>query len=45
MARQLIHIGFAKAGSTSLEAWFAAHPQCEFVADRIGGYRHASEIA
>ncbi len=45
MARHLIHIGFPKAGSTSLEAWFASHPQCSFVHEGIGGYRYASEIA
>lgn len=45
MSRHLIHIGFPKAGSTSLEAWFASHPQCAFVHEGVGGYRYASEIA
>ena len=45
MSRHLIHIGFPKAGSTTLTAWFDQHPQLEFAPNGVGGYYHAFEIA
>jgi hypothetical protein len=41
----LLHVGFPKAGSTTLQAWFAAHPQIGFSHDALGGYREAGQIA
>ena len=34
----MIHIGFAKAASTSLQAWFTARPDIAFTADGLGGF-------
>ena len=45
MPGHLIHIGFPKAGSTALAAWFAAHPQVDYRPDGIGGYYGAFELA
>jgi hypothetical protein len=42
---RLIHIGFPKAASTSLQAWFSAHPQLLYATNSLGGYYHAHEIA
>src|SRR5581483_6310380 len=35
----LIHVGFPKAGSTSLQAWFERHPELVYAHGRFGGYR------
>ncbi|QAY79232.1 hypothetical protein [Sphingosinicella sp. BN140058] len=43
--RHLIHIGFAKAGSTFLQRWFAAHPQIGYVEGGIAGYRDLYDVA
>ena len=49
MTRHLIHIGYAKAGSTFLQHWFAAHPQIAYVDGGIAGigsvYSLAAEAA
>jgi hypothetical protein len=45
MPGHLIHIGFSKTGSTTLAAWFAAHPQLDFVPNGIGGYRDVAALA
>jgi hypothetical protein len=45
MAGHLIHIGFPKAGSTSLQAWFETHPQLGFAKNGLAGYREARTIA
>jgi hypothetical protein len=45
MPGHLIHIGFPKAGSTALSAWFDAHPQLEYAPNAIGGYYDAFGIA
>jgi hypothetical protein len=45
MSRHLIHIGFPKAGSTSIGEWFAAHPRLAYVPHGIGGYRGPFDIA
>jgi hypothetical protein len=44
MPGHLIHVGFPKAGSTALSAWFEAHPQLVYAPNGIGGYYHAFEI-
>ena len=38
MSGHLIHIGFPKAGSTSLQEWFRRHPELVFKPGRLGGY-------
>src|SRR3954468_15161755 len=45
MSRHLIHIGYAKAGSTFLQRWFAAHPQIQYVEGGIAGYRDIYDVA
>lgn len=41
----LIHIGFAKAGSTALQAWFSAQPQLVHASNGVGGVYTAEELA
>ena len=41
----LIHIGYAKAGSTFLQRWFAANPQLQYVEGGIAGYRDIYDVA
>jgi hypothetical protein len=43
-SRHLIHVGFPKAASTTLAAWFAENPQLEFAPNGIGGFGNAFEI-
>lgn len=43
--RHLIHVGFAKAGSSSLQRWFAANPHIEYAEGGLGGFRHIDELA
>lgn len=38
MARHLIHIGYPKAGSTFLQAWFARHPALRYATGGLGGF-------
>lgn len=45
MPRHLIHVGFPKAASTSLQAWFTAHPDLIFDRNGLAGYHHATELA
>lgn len=45
MARHLIHIGYPKAGSTFLQAWFARHPQLCYTHGGLGGFQNVYEIA
>lgn len=45
MPGHLIHIGFPKAGSTALGAWFDAHPQLEYAPNAIAGCHDAFGIA
>ena len=45
MTRHLLHIGFAKTGSTFLQRWFAEHPQLAFADGGIAGYRDVYAIA
>jgi Sulfotransferase family len=39
MTGHLIHIGFAKAGSTFLRSWFAQHPQLAYAPGGVAGFR------
>ncbi len=43
--RHLIHVGFPKAASTSLQAWFTAHPDLIFHQHGLAGYHGARELA
>ncbi|MET0624928.1 MAG: hypothetical protein ABW250_18410 [Pyrinomonadaceae bacterium] len=45
MSRSIIHIGYPKAGSTFLQAWFGRHPELRFVPEGIGGFRNVYEMA
>ncbi|HEX8206126.1 MAG TPA: hypothetical protein VF587_08715 [Solirubrobacteraceae bacterium] len=45
MPRHLIHVGFPKAGSTALSAWFDAHPQLQHRPNAIAGHYDAFGIA
>ena len=45
MAQHLIHIGYPKAGSTFLQAWFERHPQLCYVPGGLGGFYNVYEIA
>jgi hypothetical protein len=45
MPGHLIHVGFAKAGSTALGAWFDAHPQMAYAPNGLGGFYHAFDLA
>jgi hypothetical protein len=45
MPGHLIHVGFPKAGSTALGAWFDAHPQLAYAPNALGGFYHAFELA
>jgi hypothetical protein len=41
----LIHIGYAKAGSTLLQKWLSMHPQIDFADEGIGGFRNVFELS
>jgi hypothetical protein len=43
--RHLIHIGYAKAGSSFLQAWFTSHPEIAYVEGGIAGYATVWEVA
>ena len=45
MAPHLVHIGWAKAGSSILQDWFAAHPQIAFARTGILGVRRVFDLA
>jgi hypothetical protein len=46
MAEILLHIGFAKSGSTYLQRWFEQHPALYYQPKHIaGGFYHAWELA
>ncbi len=38
MAGHLIHIGYPRAGSSTLQDWFERHPQLVYQANQLGGY-------
>lgn len=39
MARHLIHVGYPKAGSTFLQAWFELHPALHYLPGGVAGFR------
>lgn len=45
MSRHIIHVGYPKAGSTFLQAWFERHPELRFVDGGLGGFRNVFELA
>jgi hypothetical protein len=45
MTRHLIHIGYPKAGSTFLQAWFERHPELRYAPGGLGGFRDVYEMA
>jgi hypothetical protein len=45
MQRHLVHVGYPKAGSTTLQAWFESRPEVVFADDAIGGVTSAAAIA
>src|SRR5688500_16914016 len=45
MTGHLVHIGFAKTGSTLLRRWFAAHPQLAYAAAGIAGFDDVHAVA
>ena len=45
MAQHLIHIGYPKAGSTFLRAWFERHPELRYTPGGLGGFHNVYEIA
>jgi hypothetical protein len=45
MQRHLVHVGYPKAGSTTLQAWFESRPELVFAYDAIGGVTCADGIA
>jgi hypothetical protein len=45
MQRHLLHVGYPKAGSTTLQAWFGSRPELVFADDAVGGVTSAEAIA
>lgn len=45
MTGHLIHIGYAKTGSTFLRRWFSLHPQIAYVESGIAGLRDILQLA
>jgi hypothetical protein len=45
MTGHLIHVGFAKAGSTFLQQWFADHPQLLYQPGGIAGFSNVFDIS
>jgi hypothetical protein len=45
MARHLIHVGYSKAGSTFLQAWFERHPELRFAPGGLGGFNDVDELS
>jgi hypothetical protein len=45
MRKHLIHIGYAKAGSTLLQRWFKEHPQMLYEEGRLAGARSVLHLA
>ena len=43
--QHLIHIGYAKAGSSILQRWFAEHPQIAFERDGLAGFRTVYDVS
>lgn len=45
MPGHLIHVGFPKAGSTALGAWFESRPELAYAPNALAGHYHAFELA
>jgi hypothetical protein len=45
MTKSLLHVGFAKAGSTFLQEWFSLHPQLRFTPHKLAGLSDVHQIA
>jgi hypothetical protein len=45
MARHLLHVGYSKAGSTFLQAWFERHPELRYAPGGLGGFKDADELS
>lgn len=45
MASHLIHVGYSKAGSTFLQAWFDAHPELRYLSGGLAGFRDVYEMS
>lgn len=45
MTSALLHVGFAKAGSTFLQEWFQRHPELCFTPHALGGFRDVFQLA
>lgn len=45
MAGHLIHVGYPKAGSTFLQAWFERHPELCYRPGALGGFYNVFELA
>jgi hypothetical protein len=45
MAQHLIHVGYPKAGSTFLQAWFERHPELRYKHGGLGGFQNVYEVA
>jgi len=45
MAQHLIHVGYGKAGSTFLQAWFEGHPELCYKPGGLGGFNSVYELA
>ncbi|HEX8719439.1 MAG TPA: hypothetical protein VF736_02245 [Pyrinomonadaceae bacterium] len=45
MTRHLIHIGYPKAGSTFLQAWFERHPELRYITGGLAGFHNVWQVA
>jgi hypothetical protein len=45
MAQHLIHVGYAKAGSTFLQAWFKHHPELCYRHGGLGGFHNVYQLS
>jgi hypothetical protein len=45
MQRHLVHVGYPKSGSTTLQAWFESRPELVYAPDAIGSVTSAPAIA
>lgn len=42
--KTLLHVGYAKAGSTFLQNWFVGHPQIQYARHGVGGFEKVYEL-
>jgi hypothetical protein len=45
MTQHLIHVGYAKAGSTFLQAWFEGHPELRYAPGGLGGFTDVYDLS